>query len=304
VFALLVVWANLHGSVLLAAGIVSLRGLAELREHRRRGRSLLLVLGPWVCIFASPYAAGLPHYYTVTAFNPTFGRYLAQWGPTGLSAISAPVFLLALGIVWLLGRTPGAYSVFERALLAVVVLVALLAVRNWPWLVLAAVILVPRGIDTIRRRERVVEAPVRLDVVVAIAGLALLLLATVAGFASFDRVEREHYPPAAAATVAAAARARPQATVFASIRFGDWLLWRHPELSGRLLSDARYELLTSKEIERNALFRFGALTDATLARSDILLLDPSTDDRAIRAIHARVRPLFEAPRAYVAVERR
>jgi hypothetical protein len=206
--------------------------------------------------------------------------------------------------VWLLGRTPGAYGLFERALLVVVVLVALLAVRNWPWLVLAAVILVPRGVDAIRRRERVVEAPARLDVVVAIGGVALLLLATVAGFASFDRVEREQYPPAAAAAVAAAARARPQATVFASIRFGDWLLWRHPELSGRLLSDARYELLTSKEIERNALFRFGALTDATLARSDILLLDPSTDDRAIRAIHARVRPLFEAPRAYVAVERR
>jgi MFS family permease len=303
VFVLLVVWANLHGSVLLAAGIVALRGLAELREHGWRPRSLLLVVAPWVYLFVSPYASGLPHYYAVTAFNPTFGRYLAQWGPTGLSAVSAPVFLLALGIIWLLGRVPDAYSRFERALLVVVVVVALLAVRNWPWLVLAAVILMPRGIDAVRRRDSAREPSARLDAVVALVGVALVVLATATGFSKLDRLERERYPPAAADAVAAAARARPQATVFASVQFGDWLLWRHPELAGRLLWDARYELLTSKEIERNALFRFGASTDVTLARSEIFLLDPSTDRRAIAAIGARVRPTFRAHRVYVAVER-
>ena len=139
---------------------------------------------------------------------------------------------------------------------------------------------------------------------VALIGATLLVVPLLAASAGFDRAVRKNYPPAAADRVAAEARARPGSTILATVRFGDWLLWRHPELAGRLLFDARYELLTSDEIERNALFRVGAGTDSALRRSSIVVLDPDTDDRAIAAIKPKTSPVFDNGHVLVAVERR
>ena len=51
---LLVLWANVHGSVLLGAALVTLRGLTfaleEFRSERRRwGRAGALIVLPWLC---------------------------------------------------------------------------------------------------------------------------------------------------------------------------------------------------------------------------------------------------------------
>lgn len=301
VVALLVLWANLHGSVLLAAGIVCLRGVAELKDRGVHRQALLLVGLPFVAVFASPYAAGLPGYYRATAFNPTFARYLAQWGPTQLAVVSLPTFVLVLGIVWLLGRASFAYSTFERILLAVAVLEGLLAVRDWPWLVLIAILLVPKGIDAARSRAPRRPPVARLDLAVAAAGLALLVVPLAAAFAGLDRAQRSEYPPAAAVRVAQAARTWPDGRILASVRFADWLLWRRPELAGRVEFDARYELLSAAEIERNALFRVGAGTTRALGRDAIFVLDPQTDRRAIGAITPRVRRVFGSSRVFVGV---
>src|SRR6516165_5286113 len=54
--ALLGVWANVHGSVVLAAVIILLRGVVEVTERKWTMTTLLLVVGPILAIFASPYA--------------------------------------------------------------------------------------------------------------------------------------------------------------------------------------------------------------------------------------------------------
>ena len=47
-----------------------------------------LLVGPWLCLVASPYAFGLSSYYAVTVFNHDFAKYLSQWAPTTFSPIS------------------------------------------------------------------------------------------------------------------------------------------------------------------------------------------------------------------------
>ncbi|HSL64242.1 MAG TPA: hypothetical protein VK874_06235, partial [Gaiellaceae bacterium] len=144
---ILAVWANLHGSVLVATALVSLRGLLELSSSagRRDPRAWALIVAPWPALFATPYARDVPHYYVDTVLNPGFG-HLAQWQPTTLSALSAPLFALAFGFVWLLARRPGAYSTYERLAGGALLALALLAVRNWVWFTLFAVMVLPRGI--------------------------------------------------------------------------------------------------------------------------------------------------------------
>src|SRR5438445_11826260 len=54
VLPLLALWANLHGSVLVAVGVVGLHGLWSARRRRLVGG--ILVVGTLASVFASPYA--------------------------------------------------------------------------------------------------------------------------------------------------------------------------------------------------------------------------------------------------------
>ena len=80
---LLVLWANLHGSVIVGAALVAGYGLIELagslwaKPRTVHARSLVLLLAPWLCMLASPYATSLPHYYR-TIFSSNFGSYVMR----------------------------------------------------------------------------------------------------------------------------------------------------------------------------------------------------------------------------------
>jgi hypothetical protein len=50
--------------------------------------------------------------------------------------------------------------------------------------------------------------------------------------------------------VGAAAATDPTAHIYSDVRFADWLLWTRPELAGRIAYDARFELLSSEELDR------------------------------------------------------
>ncbi len=101
----------------------------------------------------------LASYYGSTAFNPSFSRYLNQWAPTTFSAVSIPLLLLLFALVWLLGAGRRSYTGYERWLLMVAVAVGLLALRNWPFASLIAIMLVPVGLDRALRRSLAAPAP-------------------------------------------------------------------------------------------------------------------------------------------------
>jgi hypothetical protein len=286
---ILALWANVHGSVVLAAALVSLRGIVDVFGGLRSGRPLRRLgwLGaalPWPCLLLTPYLLGTPHYYAQTVLNPALSRYLAQWQPSTFSIVSLPLFALALGFLWLLGRGGSAFSRFEKLAGLLLVAFALLAVRNWVWLSLFAVAFYPKAIDSIRVATRApLEA--RLNRIFGVAGLALAALASVLVFAHPQSWFTRDFPPPAARTVAALAAAHPGAHVWATTQWADWLLWEDPGLEGRMAFDARVELLTAAQVKRLVVFSATTLLIPQVRRRyDILVVSRTNEPDVFRTL--------------------
>lgn len=273
---ILCLWANLHGSVILGAALLALRGgtdlLGDVRARRRPSlRALAATTLPWPCLLVTPFPSQIPHYYATTVFNSSF-QYLGQWQPTTLSLASLPLFVLAFGFVWLVARPGSRLSRIEKLAGLLLVVFALLAVRNWVWLALGAVALAPAALDRVSARTRR-PVPIPLNQVCAVAGSLLAIIAAAilaVGHSSFNTT----FPDSAAHAVARVAAANPQARIFASARWGDWLLWKEPQLEGRVAYDARAELFTSQQFKTIALARATpALLPELRRRYRIFLVD-------------------------------
>jgi hypothetical protein len=299
--AVLVAWANVHGSALLAAGLVALRGAVELRSCRQSRPAWLLLVAPWLCLLVSPYHVHLVSYYHRTAFNSSFATYLSQWAPTTFSPISAPLLTLGFATVWMLGRSAASYSAYERWLLGVSVLLALLAVRNWAFASLLLVMLAPQGFDGALRKQPTRAAPL-VGAVIAVVAAVGALAALIGALGSSEANLTRNYPAAAARAAATAAKS-PGSQVYAGIPYADWLLWTHPELAGKVVFDVRYELLRTPEVKRLVLFDSGSRTGDPLGRPAAYVLDPQTEKDALKGLRPDVRTVYNTDHAVVAVVR-
>jgi hypothetical protein len=283
---LLVVWANLHGSVVVGSALVSAYGLIELagsiwkKPRTVHPRSLALLLAPWLCMLASPYATSLPHYYR-TIFSSGFGTYVTEWAPTTLTLLHLPVYLLALGGLWLLGRTRGQASLFEQLAFAGIALLAFDAARNAVWLALFSLVVLPRLMDTLRAPA--VE-PKRMNRMLATAMLFGVVLATiVVALEPRSWFTKEQYP--VAAETAAVRAAGTHGRIFANERYADWLVFERPQLAGRIAYDSRFELLTSHQLRSVVEFRnLVAGWRSTISAYPLLVLDKGDDAKPIRAL--------------------
>jgi hypothetical protein len=283
---LLAVWGNLHGSATLGAGLVVIRGIDRALKGRRRSGLGLAALAP-AMLFVSPYGASLVGYYHSTLFNPAFSSMLNEWQPPKLGLMTAPFFLLAIGVAWLAGRSRTALTRFERVVLLVTLIAGLSATRNIGWFAFAAIMLCPSALEEIsptqhaahglRSRANALAAAVTLAVLVA------LLAATVARPASWYT---EPYPAAAGDAVAKAAARDPGARIFADVRYADWLLWEHPGLAARLAFDARFEVLSGFRIAEIFNFNnaFGASWRQATRGFRILVLDRTVSSRPIAGL--------------------
>jgi hypothetical protein len=277
---ILCLWANLHGSVILGAALLALRGASDLLPavRARRGPRLVALAAtvlPWPCLLVTPFPLQIPHYYATTVFNSSF-QYLGQWQPTTLSLASLPLFVLAFGFVWLAARPGSNLSRIEKLAGLLLVVFAFLAVRNWVWLALGAVALAPTALAGASARSRRPIA-IPLNQVCAVTGSLLALIAAAilaAGHSSFNTT----FPDPAAHAVARLAAANPKARIFASARWGDWLLWKEPQLEGRVAYDARAELFTSQQFKTIALARTTpALLPELRRKYRIFLVDRSDE---------------------------
>jgi hypothetical protein len=295
---ILVLWANLHGSVLLGAALVSGAGLFAMVERRRpTGRGLAMLLTPWACVLASPYALHLPAYYEKILVGGNFSQFVTEWAPTTLTATTAAVYLLVLGGLWLLGRAGRELTLFEQVVLVAAGLLAFEAIRDTAWIGLVALALLPGLVDALRRPaveprrlNRILSVVVVASVVISVAGVAAKPVSWLtSGF------------PAAAARATAGA-AGPHGAVFASSGYADWLLWSRPQLTGRVAFDARFELLSSGQVRTLTLLQARAGNWLAAARRfRVFVLDPRSD-RALahgleRSLPARV--IFSSPQVLV-----
>jgi len=282
VFPLLALWANLHGSVVVGAALVSLYGLLAARGARGGSwtRPVLLTVAPWACVVASPYAASLPSYYRWILFDVHFNRFITEWAPTAWSLVTTPVFVLAIGGAWLLGRGYRTASAFEALAFVGTAILAFEAKRNLPWFGLAAVAILPLLLDRVRTPAAEPRSANRVLTGAAVLG-AVVTIAAVG--TKTDTWFLQRYPATAANLAAEAAGSTGR--VFANESYADWLVWDHPGLTGRIAFDDRFELLTNSQLTSLLEFRTGIGNwRAAAAGYDVLVLSARDEAPAIAAL--------------------
>ena len=242
---LLIVWANVHGSVALGALLVMLLAVYELIRNRGAtwARDLALIgLAP-LAVLATPYGlVDTARYYHLLLVDPPFAGRVTEWSwPAPSWKLYIVAFYVLLGIaipLVVLGRrrlTP-----FDFGVLAVTLVGALTAVRGIPWFAFACMVFVPVAIGQTLETKNAGEPRRGLNLAIA-TGLAVALLGVAGSLFTHDEAWFEEYWPREPVE-AVRSELRPDDRVFAPDRFSDWMLFKIPELRGRVAYDVRFEL--------------------------------------------------------------
>jgi hypothetical protein len=242
VLPLLVLWANLHGSVVLGAGLTVLLALAELVRLRRLAwMPVVLALAAPLCVLASPYGTKLVAYYDLMLVDAPFAPMLREWQWSSPSATTALFWVLALVAAGVLAlrRCRSRLTVYELAVLAITFVGAVQAVRGVIWFALACAAILPVALDGLLTKTDV-DAP-RVNRVISLASLGGLAVAALVFLAHPASWYVSDWPQQRVEAVRAATRA-PATRVYATDGTADWLLWRIPDLRGRVAYDVRFEL--------------------------------------------------------------
>jgi hypothetical protein len=267
VWPVLALWANVHGGVLVGCAVVALRGIFDLAKRKWEGA--IFVAGALAAPFATPYAREMPAYFARYASHvgATHEFPVIEWLPprgdfTAYGMVAAVVALIV--VPWVRKRErPDA---FEAIVLVACAIAGMRAARNMVWFGVALVAYAPALVDrveAIRKLElRVVTGFAKLAPVALLVGLVRLALSPQA---SLERM----YPTGALEPLRAAMKEHPEARLVASDIFADWVLFRAPEIEGRIELDARLELLTREQARDLGRFLFAGDTsmypDARLA---------------------------------------
>jgi hypothetical protein len=300
VFPLLIVWANLHGSVILGAAIVSIAGLIGLGEALLRrpspgpARIAALLVLPWPCLLVSPYSFDLPAYYRLLLVDSPVSKVIAEWQSPDPEGYLLLFFGLAVATVGVVAWKWRCLSAFDIAVLAVTLAGSLRATRSIVWFALAVAVLLPLALDGILGGDR---SPLRrrLGVVLAGGAVGVAVAATVAVLVQPASWFLRNWPDKGAAAVARAADGAGTKAVFASDKHADWLLWRIPELRGRVAYDVRFELVTDAELRSIVLFKsLQPGWEGALRGYRVVVLDPSDTPRHEAELRKRgARSLYE-----------
>jgi hypothetical protein len=251
VLPLLLVWANLHGSVALAALLAAGHG-AFVVSRGRRAVGAALLLAP-LTLLASPYALDLVGYYRLMLVAPPFGRVVEEWRPMTVGLGTLVFFVTAFAVVALLARSRRALPLFEQVALLVLLAAALDATRNAVWFALAVAVSLPRLLDAVRPPAPPAPAARRINLAMApVAAAVGVLVWTAHVSGGLGDVT------GSAADAAAIARAAgTHGIVLADDQHADWLLWQRPDLQGRVAYDVRFELFDTRQLARLVALRNG-----------------------------------------------
>jgi hypothetical protein len=251
------VWANLHGSVLLAATLTAWLAIVEVATRRRSAlpAAPLLALLTAASVLVTPYGpVDTAEYYRLILVDPPFADLIVEWRRPELNPLTTPFVLLAAVTVVLLVWQWRRFSAFELGALALTLAGALWAVRGVIWFTLLAVILLPTAVDgALRLRDA--EVRTRLNRAIAVATACTVLASCAVVAARGDDWLESHWPRRLLPVL----RAETQDTrtrVWGTDLTADWLLWHQPGLAGRIAYDVRFELLTRTHIE--AISRYNA----------------------------------------------
>lgn len=295
----LVVWANLHGSAILGAGLIVLRGLVLAWERRlqlARSPSAwllpgLLALAPGPLLLITPYGTSMVGYYGSTLFNSGLRRFVTEWMPVTVDPVLGVCCLLLSALVgWSLWNSRAQPVWWERLVLLVLFAGAVLAVRNLVWFGLASLVLVPRLLGPPTARARAAPPRPRFNRLILAAACVVLIAGVAVTAARPEPALVPAYPNAGLAVVRTELQQKPALRVFADDVYADWLMWHIPRLVGRVAYNASLELLTREQLDTIGRFKGLAGRDWQHAATGygLLILD-SRESRA-RARYYRTAP--------------
>ena len=254
VFPLLAIWANLHGSVVLGAILTMLLGVVELvRARRVTLPPLAFVSLPPLCVLLSPYGWKLVAYYDLMLVDAPFAEILREWEWSRPGTTTAFFWLLALvaGGLVASGRCRRRLTPYELAVLVVTFAGAAQAVRGVIWFALAAAAILPVALDGVLTRADLADRRVNRAIsLIALCGLAIALIALLARPESWLV---SNWPERQTTAVRAATR-EPSTRLWPTDGTADWLLWRIPDLRGRIAFDVRFELYDEAALDRLATY--------------------------------------------------
>jgi hypothetical protein len=302
VFPILILWANLHGSATLGAGIAVLYGLTTLIAAARTravtrpviARGAAFVVLPPLCLLATPYGTSIVHYYRSTLGNSEFGKLVTEWQPVTSEPILAVLFFALLAFVaWILVRSGRRTPLFDWLVLIALAAAAIFAIRNIIWFGLATVVLVPAALSQLGRYAEPMPRRRTLNLAISFTMLAITAIAVIANFAHPTSWFQTTYDNRGLTAIADVMARDPSAKIFPDVHYGDWLLWQHPAWAGRVAYDTSFELLPAHDLEAFTAFYHGRLGRyaGTLAPYTILVLDPDNkkETRLLAALpHVRV----------------
>lgn len=250
---ILVVWGNVHGTVVMAALLVMGAGVIDLL--RRRGSVWIgaaLVIAAPLCLLVSPYALDLPGYYHLMLVDPPFKGLIVEWRPTRPEPKTILFFTLAVATAVLAVWQRRRLTLFEGFALALTFWVGLDAIRGVTWFVLTALVVAPHLLDgALHVKDARPHRGANLVISsVCLAGLTIGFVLAAAQPTSWF----ESTWPTKALPAIARVTTNPSSTVYAISSYSDWLYWHRPDLRGRLAYDIRFEIYRRPTIQATADF--------------------------------------------------
>jgi hypothetical protein len=240
VLPILCLWANVHGSVVLGAVVVSAYGVQALVRAGWHGRAAALATLAPAAVFASPFALRLPAYYKLMLFDPPYGHEIVEWQRTTPSGLTAPFFALVAATCVLLVLRRRKVTMLDCLLLAITLAAALSAVRLIPWFALAMLAVMPS------LASRAADAPsFRGPAATILAALGVSAVLAAAGWAA----SRPYEVSSEARGLAVVREQMRGGLVFSDLELADRLLWKIPALRGRIAYDGRPELLSRRQFD-------------------------------------------------------
>ncbi len=252
---LVALWANMHGSFVLAPALLGYAWLDDVLRGRPARSSLVVLVAGILATFITPLGPGVWAYAAGIGANPVIADQVSEWQRTTPFTVTGLLFygsVAAVAVAMAAGRS--ALSLADWGLFAGLVAIGAWTVRGVAWWPIGAVLLVAAALPVIAARagERSAAAapgarprqvgPARLNAVVAVL-LGLAVIAALPWWRPVDpltgRTGLLTYAPSG---IAAELQQRTKAgtRVAAPQTWASWLEWAVPD--ARYFVDSRFEL--------------------------------------------------------------
>ncbi len=266
-------WANLHGSIVMACGIYALV-LAAISICQKRYLQLLIIPCLAIIPLLTPYGFKIIEYYQTTLFNSQFSLFIMEWQP--LKITFAVGYFILLGLVFFLaGSTWSRLNRIRRGevvFLILMVLPALYGARYMLWGGMAALLILPNILDTAWPATSWKESTDRHFRIIGI--LSCFAIIGILAYCPFinDQVYLKDMPSQKVLKVLDD-RVPLAEPIMLSERYTDWLLWNEP--SRHVAYTVRLELLKPADYKSiRCFYQVGAACqDPRIKKSNVFLVE-------------------------------